>query len=69
MTFLDLDVTQDESLRALVTEVIERHGRIHVLTGASSSASPGTVIGQLEWEGSLSGGFITMSVALRATQT
>src|SRR5680860_1606513 len=31
VTFLDLDVTRDESVIALVTQVIERFGRIDVL--------------------------------------
>ncbi len=31
MTFLDLDVASDESVRSLVEEVIERFGRIDVL--------------------------------------
>jgi NAD(P)-dependent dehydrogenase (short-subunit alcohol dehydrogenase family) len=48
VTFLDLDVTSDESVSAVVRRVIERFGRIDILvnnagTGASGAAEENTV--------------------------
>ena len=40
VTFLDLDVTRDESASSLVAEVIERFGRIDVLVNNAGEQHP-----------------------------
>jgi NAD(P)-dependent dehydrogenase (short-subunit alcohol dehydrogenase family) len=39
VTFLDLDVAGDESVTAVVQQVIERYGRLDVLAGIGSSGA------------------------------